>query len=148
MLAALLTFPLISIYFIAGAVTLPVALIGSDHCRDTPTFVHTQLSGKNISSGEIGVFFNLEQDLVLSDLYDYFAQCQGPQPEILRKISNPEQLLADNNYNVTKVSTRIHALKTPQLPFIASNNTNIDFIGYCCPFIAAFTGFACTSCRY
>jgi hypothetical protein len=98
MLMSLLMFPLMSLVFFSAGVAMPAAAFLTDHCVDLEGAVSNQLSGRTYPAPE---FFNLSTDLQMEEFFNYFSDCSGVRPEMLLKLDQPEELMADNDLNVT-----------------------------------------------
>jgi hypothetical protein len=97
MVMGLSLFPLCAVFFLVGAVQMPVATFFADHCYDTQDYMQFQLHNKTYPAP---VFFNVS-DLNMSEWFTHFTSCNSTRPELMRKMDNPEQLMADNNLNLS-----------------------------------------------
>jgi hypothetical protein len=93
---------------VMAAIQMPISVALSDHCYNTTGEIKIQTAGR-IYPRENLAFFQLQQDVAVPDVTDYFIDCVGDAPELLTKLGNPTALLASNNLESSQIQSTARA---------------------------------------
>jgi hypothetical protein len=109
--------------FVAAGVFLPFAAVAADHCDDPPAHITTLLANIQFKATDLS-FLGVTQDVDIPAMVRYLLQCEGPVPEVIALLADPEPIFAAQGLDITAITASLTSVPTltPTVAMSASLN--------------------------